>query len=557
MKLGLTEKQYIDLLTLISETDLKEQGDPPASEPEKGTSDKQSGGQGYPSVGKWESGVTRGPANQVGVTKWADVVGAKLTRSKGNQLKEQEGRGSSVALDPEGDKRREDEKKKEEEITKKLKRDDFYVLDIPPTNFSGEKYVILPKVVNGIKTTASFWHHPIKNNFWSNLSNTKYSDLVPTSDMLEKALPQMTLRSFSVGGVQYGASMERMQDKPLIISFKWFYDKDGRPYTEPKYLPKELQEETLWEKFIYSNGGISTELLWIGAAIIVGIFTEGIGTAVMGEVAMSAEAFTFLGRRVTTSMIARFFAEAGVWTIKGGLRISNGQQVAGLIDISFGIFLPVIHELGLINRMGIGKVTRESVDELATKVVGKSEAELVDLFTRTEIEGGLSQSAKDLFVKVSNCSRKVWETTSREAIRVAANKLKSAGVDIQTNLGSLLMKIGDGIHKKWLLRFGFMLIHDLIWIEIFKSLFKKFGASDKESKEIINLAYLNYQKALLEGNEEKLLTDLQNELNSTETKEKIISNIKSNIFEVKDIVGKPPLSDEEILRMQRSMMNNK
>jgi hypothetical protein len=89
MKLGLTEKQYIDLLTLISETDLKEQGDPPASEPEAGTSDKQSGGQGYPSVGKWESGVTRGPANQVGVTKWADVVGAKLTRGHANQLKEQ------------------------------------------------------------------------------------------------------------------------------------------------------------------------------------------------------------------------------------------------------------------------------------------------------------------------------------------------------------------------------------------------------------------------------------------------------------------------------------
>ena len=550
MKLGLTDKQYNNLLSL-----LQEQSEPPPSEPEKGTSDKQAGGQGYPEVGKWESGVTSGPGNQVGVTKWADVVGAKLTRGKGNQLKEQEGRGSSVALDPEGDKRREGEKKKEDEITKKLKRDDFYVLDIPPTNFSGEKYVILPKVVNGIKTTASFWHHPLENNFWSNLSNTKYSDLVPTSDMLEKALPQMTLKSFTVGGVQYSAFMERMQDKPLIVSFKWFYDKNKRPYVEPKYLPKELQEQTPWEKFVYSNGGISTELLWIGAAIIVGIFTEGIGTAIMGEVAMSAELATFLGRRITTSMIAKFFAEAGVWATKGALQISNGKQVAGLLDISFGIFLPVIHELGLINRMGIGKVTREAVDELATKVVGKSETELVDLFTRTEIEGGLSQAAKDLFVKASNCSRKVWDTTSREAIRVAANKLKSAGIDIQTNLGSLLMKIGDGIHKKWLLRFGFMLTHDLIWIELFKSLYKKFGASDKESKEIINLAYLNYQKALLEGKEEKFITDVQNELKSPENIEKIASNLFNNVFVLKNIVGEPPLSDEEIIRLQDSISN--
>jgi hypothetical protein len=89
MKLGLTEKQYNHLFAVISEMDLSEQSEPPPSGPEAGTSGKQAGGQGYPQVGKWESGVTRGPANQVGVTKWADVVGAKLTRSKANQLKEQ------------------------------------------------------------------------------------------------------------------------------------------------------------------------------------------------------------------------------------------------------------------------------------------------------------------------------------------------------------------------------------------------------------------------------------------------------------------------------------
>ena len=89
MKLGLTEKQYNHLLTVISEMELGEQAEPPPSEPETGTSGKQAGGQGYPEVGKWESGVTRGPGNQVGVTKWADVVGSKLNRGKGNQLKEQ------------------------------------------------------------------------------------------------------------------------------------------------------------------------------------------------------------------------------------------------------------------------------------------------------------------------------------------------------------------------------------------------------------------------------------------------------------------------------------
>lgn len=38
----------------------------------------------YPTVTKWESGVTRGPANQIAVVKWADIV--KITRGKANTL---------------------------------------------------------------------------------------------------------------------------------------------------------------------------------------------------------------------------------------------------------------------------------------------------------------------------------------------------------------------------------------------------------------------------------------------------------------------------------------
>jgi hypothetical protein len=38
----------------------------------------------YPTITKWESGVTRGPANQIGLVKWADIV--KITRGKANTL---------------------------------------------------------------------------------------------------------------------------------------------------------------------------------------------------------------------------------------------------------------------------------------------------------------------------------------------------------------------------------------------------------------------------------------------------------------------------------------
>ena len=41
----------------------------------------------YPEVGHWESGVTRGPANPIGLTKWSETVGSKITRGKANPLK--------------------------------------------------------------------------------------------------------------------------------------------------------------------------------------------------------------------------------------------------------------------------------------------------------------------------------------------------------------------------------------------------------------------------------------------------------------------------------------
>jgi hypothetical protein len=89
MKLQISEKQLKLILSNQVESELGEQEAPVDSQPTAGTSSTQSGGQGYPAVGKWESGATRGPGNQIGVTKWSDVVGSTLQRGKGNSLKEQ------------------------------------------------------------------------------------------------------------------------------------------------------------------------------------------------------------------------------------------------------------------------------------------------------------------------------------------------------------------------------------------------------------------------------------------------------------------------------------
>lgn len=88
MIIQITEQQLKNILSdPSSEIDEQTESDPVSSEPEDGTSDTQSGAEGYPEVGKWESEVTRGPANQIGVTRWSDVVGSTLKRGKANKLK--------------------------------------------------------------------------------------------------------------------------------------------------------------------------------------------------------------------------------------------------------------------------------------------------------------------------------------------------------------------------------------------------------------------------------------------------------------------------------------
>jgi hypothetical protein len=84
MKLVISEKQLNELVAQLNpNTEITEEGDGEGA-PEAGTS---SDGEQKTGATKWESGVTRGPANQIGVTKWADSY--KITRGRANPLWEQ------------------------------------------------------------------------------------------------------------------------------------------------------------------------------------------------------------------------------------------------------------------------------------------------------------------------------------------------------------------------------------------------------------------------------------------------------------------------------------
>jgi hypothetical protein len=87
MKIVITEKQ-LKLILSKEIGDIDEESTTPSTStpppPTTSTSSSSSTASSYPSVTKWESGVTRGPGNPIGNTKWADNY--KITRGKGNPL---------------------------------------------------------------------------------------------------------------------------------------------------------------------------------------------------------------------------------------------------------------------------------------------------------------------------------------------------------------------------------------------------------------------------------------------------------------------------------------
>jgi hypothetical protein len=93
MRLVITEKQLKDIVERrFPNQEISEEGDAAAAAPEAGTS---SDGDTKTGMSKWESGVMRGPANQIAVTRWKDIAGVTPARGKANPLWEQASSGAA------------------------------------------------------------------------------------------------------------------------------------------------------------------------------------------------------------------------------------------------------------------------------------------------------------------------------------------------------------------------------------------------------------------------------------------------------------------------------
>jgi hypothetical protein len=520
MKLGLTEKQYKDIISKILE---QSEAEPVSSEPETGTSSAQTGGKGYPTVGKWESGVTRGPSNQIGVTKWSDVVGAKLTRSKANQLKEQVTNPVSNYL---------------------LDRMSKYTTIKTPLG-SKLQIPIGSKILGVYEENTSFFNS-VKN--WiskdkGGLGNSNTDKWLPedakTVNGWLSVFPRIigSVSSFKTpDGKVYTStilntklnSVNNWEDffslEPDLKSWSMNYvDSQGLPYQMDK-LDSFLFSATNW---LEKNG---EELLWIVGAIVAGILTGGLADLVVGGAFMSGAAagttaISGLGVNVSVRALTMYLAEAGVWGTKGTINIKEGKTLSGITDFAFGFLIPVCHGT-YFSKLGLGNITQVEVTSLSSKIVGKTDQELFMFF-----EKQASKREIEIFKKVTTIPKETWKKVTVDVFNNAGERLTKMGKNPKTILNTVLLKSGNFVTKKWYVRLPTMLVHDVALLSVIDKIALKFGAEEKlATDEFVPMVVDGY---ISSKDKEKYVNDLDNKLktskNYDELKKSLINELKPNV----------------------------
>jgi hypothetical protein len=521
MKLGLTEKQYKDIISKIVE---QSESEPVSPEPETGTSSTQTGGKGYPEVGKWESGVTRGPGNQIGITKWSDVVGSKLTRSKANQLKEQINNPVGNYLVNRMSKYTQIKTPLGSKIQIPIGSKILSVYEENTSLFNSVKNWIskdkggsgtsgtdkwLPKNAE----TVSGWVPVFPYIIGSVGSFKTPNGKVYTSTIINKKLN--TVNSWD----------EFYSLEPDLKSWSMNYlDSQGLPYDVDDKLDSFLFSATNW---LENNG---EELLWIAGAIVAGILTGGladlaVGGAFMSGASAGTTAISGLGINVSVRALTMYLGEAAVWGTKGTININEGKTLSGITDFAFGFLIPVCHGT-YFSKLGLGKIAEAEVTALSSKMVSKTDQELVKFFekeaTKREIE---------IFKKVTTIPKKTWEKVTVEVFNDAGKKLTRMGKNPKTVLNSILLKTGNFLTKKWYTRLPTTLVHDVLLLNLLDRIAIKFGAEEKMAKDELVPAIVD--GFISSTNKTKFVEEVDDKLKTSKDydglKRAIIEELKPNV----------------------------
>ena len=490
MKVALSERQ-LKLIASLVEADSDTTAASTSTDSTATTSSSTTSTSGttasYPNVTKWESGVTRGPANQIAVTKWEDVVSMK-TRGKANPLNEQTGMpgGNGGAL-----------------AAQYLNGD----LDTKTTEYPTPwgSTILIPADSINIKTweandTRLGYYLDRVGKEYTKDSNGNYlikGKIAPSEAYMQAILPTGTLRTFTTkkDNIKWFLVLKNT-DKGWFPNQNYFRDDPKNPNKFLAYNPSDY----ITKAFTTSVKEWATEhwvdIVIIVAAAITGGLTGIAYGAIVGTEAAGAEAFNLLGWRMTEKAFAAYLGEAGVWTGRAAWEAYDGKYGSAGIDMFFGLILPGLHGVG-ISKWGI-RADDAVINSTAAKVLGKTPQELEELIAKSTAEGGLTDAEKQLVQEASQLSKESIEGMTKELIKTANANIKAKAVDLTKN--PILKqakeiietsKVGAFVKKYWFTWLPTILGHDLIFLHLIDSVAKKFGIIDKGTVDIMVNGYNN------------------------------------------------------------------
>lgn len=275
MRLVITEKQLRDIVKRrFPNQEIGEEEDVAAAAPEAGTS---SDGDTKTGMSKWESGVTRGPANQIAVTRWKDIAGVTPARGKANPLWEQNlltptGLASAtlktvIDLDP-----RLDTPFKEETT---FWGDIFKI----PTDGSVHygKWEGPPRAAKfkDAKESEGYWFWKQKYYDPETKQATEKWELAPDESSLKEMFPDNTLRGIYV-----------VKEDKFFATMLYRTNDEWKPYNGYFYSPGNGQKAIAYKPELYIHTSTTTSIInWVSenkwliaeviASIVAGILTGG------------------------------------------------------------------------------------------------------------------------------------------------------------------------------------------------------------------------------------------------------------------------------------------
>jgi len=418
MRLVITEKQLKELIRLTSNNqELKEQGTGEGA-PEAGTS---SDGEKKTGASKWESGVTRGPANQVGVTTWSEIVGSKISRGKANPLSEQETNSVVQILRPDG------KFMNAPANTQIIGLFDQNAMD--GSKFKNSLRSMISKENGGLgnketeKWIPADWSKIIKLNSVSTFKT-------PDNKTYTASFKHPKLEQFrNVSAEEFQRKFYVMYPEPNGWKFVGYYTSQGSGFVGVE------AEKTFWEEWKY----------WIlaGASIIAAIVIPGIGGILLSigidlvSAALQYSEGDTIGAGIST--VLAFIPVIGKFV--PGLKVSN--EVAEKLAREFA---PLADEAAIIKKIESDALTQQE-KYFMRKLLAEDPKKLAALIEKEMFSNVTASNSMDVVSKLNVLMK------NKTLDKIKAEKLyKSLGLKrFGFDLGVSGIVIGAGGYLKYYL----------------------------------------------------------------------------------------------------------